>query len=398
MMRTCAPRRLLLAAFVAASVAIPFRASPQSAPALPDAALSGVFEAIEQNKLDLALTRVEAIVKQQPNFRLAHLIRGDLLLARARPLESFGNVAKTVAREKVDDLHAEALARIKAMRHRPPSERLPRYVLQLDSEQKHAFVVDSTRSRLYVFANDGGRPSLVADYYVTLGKRGVEKTRSGDQKTPIGVYHVTGNFPKRKLTDFYGAGAFPINYPNEWDRRLGRNGYGIWLHGTPSDTYSRPPRASDGCIVLANPDLESVGRYVQVGVTPVIIADEIEWSDSDALEAERQSLLETVEAWRSDWESLDTERYLGHYSARFRSGRQDFAAWAAHKRTINSGKSWVKVGISRVGIFRYPRERDFVVVTFDQDYRSQNLSNVMRKRQYWVKEPSGWKILHEGPA
>ncbi len=390
--------RLLLAAFAAASLAIPFQASPQSASALPETALSGVFEAIEQNKLDLALARVEAIIKQQPNFRLAHLIRGDLLLARARPLESFGNVSKTVSREKVDDLHAEAMARIKAMRQRPPLERLPRYVLQLDSEQKHAFVVDSTRSRLYVFANDGGRPSLVADYYVTLGKRGVEKTRQGDQKTPIGVYHVTGNFPKRKLTDFYGAGAFPINYPNEWDRRLGRNGYGIWLHGTPSDTYSRPPRASDGCIVLSNPDLESVGRYIQVGVTPVIITDEIEWSDGDALEAERQSLLDTVEAWRSDWESLDTERYLGHYSSRFRSGRQDFAAWAVHKRTINASKSWVKVSVSRVGIFRYPRERDFVVVTFDQDYRSQNLSNVMRKRQYWVKEPGGWKILHEGPA
>ena len=27
-------------------------------------------------------------------------------------------------------------------------------------------------------------------------------------------------------------------------------------------------------------------------------------------------------------------------------------------------------------MFRYPRERDFVVVTFDQDYRSNNLSNV----------------------
>jgi murein L,D-transpeptidase YafK len=62
--------------------------------------------------------------------------------------------------------------------------------------------------------------------------------------------------PQDKLTDFYGSGAFPINYPNEWDRIRGRNGYGIWLHGTPRDTYSRPPRASDGCIVLSNEDLD----------------------------------------------------------------------------------------------------------------------------------------------
>src|SRR5881396_2111821 len=146
------------------------------------------------------------------------------------------------------------------MRSRPSEDRLPRYVLQLHPGQKHVLVVDSRRSRLYVFGNDQGRPRLVADFYVTLGKNGVEKTREGDQKTPIGVYHVTGNLPRSKLTDFYGAGAFPINYPYEWDRRRGRNGHGIWLHGVPADLYSRPPRASDGCLVFANPDLESIGR------------------------------------------------------------------------------------------------------------------------------------------
>ena len=52
--------------------------------------------------------------------------------------------------------------------------------------------------------------------------------------------------------------------------------------------------------------------------------------------------------------------------------------------------------VSRVAMFRYPRERDFVVVTFDQDYKSSGLSNVMRKRQYWVKEGAAWKIIYEG--
>ena len=55
--------------------------------------------------------------------------------------------------------------------------------------------------------NENGLPRLVADYYVTLGKNGVEKTREGDQKTPIGVYHIVANLPRSKLTDFYGAGA-----------------------------------------------------------------------------------------------------------------------------------------------------------------------------------------------
>jgi murein L,D-transpeptidase YafK len=383
---------LLLAA--AAALLLPCGALASS----PERALSGVVEAIETNRLGLALQRVERLIAEHPNFRLAHLIRGDLLLARARPLETFGNVVKTVPQEKVDDLRAEALVRLRALRDRPGSGRLPRSILQLHPGQKHALVVDSRRSRLYVFENADGRPQYVADYYVSLGKRGVDKAREGDQKTPIGVYHVTANLPRQKLADFYGAGAYPINYPNEWDKRLGRNGYGIWVHGTPPDTYSRPPRASDGCIVLANPDLLSVGRFMQVGMTPVIIANEVEWADAAAVQAERAALAAAVEAWRADWESRDTGRYLAHYAATFRSEAQDLAAWAAHKRTVNAAKKWIRVGLAQVSMLRYPDQADFVVVTFVQDYRSSNLSNTMRKRQYWQKQDGRWRILYEGTA
>jgi murein L,D-transpeptidase YafK len=366
--------------------------------ATPEDRLSGVYQALEANKIDVALRRVDELIRDYPNFRLAYLVRGDLLLARARPLQTFGNVAKTVPQDKLDGLREEALARLRAQRSRPADGRLPRFVLQLEPQQKHVFVVDSRRSRLYVFANEGGKPQLVADYYVTLGKNGMEKTREGDQKTPVGVYYVTANLPRQKLTDFYGVGAYPLSYPNEWDRRMGRNGHGIWLHGVPSALYSRPPRASDGCVVLANQDLETVGRYVQVGRTPVIIADEIEWSDAASIEAERASLAASFEQWRADWESRDTERYLSHYSPRFSSGTQDAATWAAHKRKVNAARSYIKVGASEVSMFRYPRERDFVVVTFEQTYRSDGLSNTMRKRQYWVRESGQWKILYEGAA
>jgi len=360
--------------------------------------LSGVIAAIEANQTELALQRVEALIANHPNFRLAHLICGDLLLARARPLRTFGNVAKTVPREKVEGLREEALARLRAARARPATDRLPRYVLQLNTEQKHAIVVDSGLSRLYLFENVDGRPRFEADYYVTLGKRGVEKTREGDQKTPLGVYRVVATLPRQKLSDFYGSGAFPLNYPNAWDKLMGRKGHGIWLHGTPPDTYSRPPRSSDGCIVLSNPDLESVGRYLQIGLTPVIITDRIEWSDAAALDRERGALARAVEAWRADWESRSMERYLSHYSQRFHSQSQDYSAWVKHKRKINALKSWIKVRLTDIAMFRYPREGDFVVVSFDQNYRSNNLSNTLHKVQYWAKENGGWKIIYEGAA
>ncbi len=379
---------------------LPFSAAPApgQAPSLgTEKALAQVFEAIEQGKFDHALERVEALIRANPNYRLAHLIRGDLLLARTRPITSFGN-AENVPREKIEDLRAEALARLRAHRERPTAGQVPRYVLQFRDEQTHALVVDSKRSRLYVFQNDKGRPRFVSDYYVALGKRGIDKTREGDKKTPIGVYHVTANLPRNKLADFYGSGAFPINYPNEWDKRHGRNGHGIWLHGTPSDTFARPPRASDGCLVLSNIDLDFLSAELQVGLTPVIIADEVQWVDGAAQEEERKSLAQAIESWRADWESLDTEKYLKHYSPKFQSADQSYAQWGAHKRKVNGGKEWIKVALNGVSMFRNPGKDDFVVVSFEQGYRSSNLSNTMRKRQYWMKEGARWKIIYEGSA
>ncbi len=390
-----APRLVLALAMVCASLAPGF-SQARSPDAALEHGLSGVIQAIEKDRPDVALQRVDALIAAHPTFRLAQLIRGDLLVARTRPLQTFGDVAKGVPRAKVEGLREEALARLRGLRARPAADRVPRYILQLNPEQKYAIVVDSQLSRLYLFRNVNGQPQYVEDYYVTLGKRGMEKTREGDQKTPIGVYHVVANLPRKKLADFYGASAFPIDYPNAWDKLMGRNGHGIWLHGTPSDTYSRPPRASDGCIVLANPDLESVGPYMQIGLTPVIIADEIQWSSLAAVEADRKALAHAIDTWRSDWESRDTARYLGHYSKRFRANGQDYAAWAARKGKINSTKSWIKIGISNLAMFRYPRERDFAVVSFDQNYRSNNLSNVIRKVQYWSEENGSWKILYEG--
>ena len=246
--------------------------------------------------------------------------------------------------------------------------------------------------RLYLYQNVDGRPRFVADYYVSTGKRDGEKMREGDEKTPIGVYHVTASLPRNKLSDFYGSGAFPISYPNEWDRRHGRNGHGIWLHGTPSDTYSRAPRASNGCVVLANADLDALSKKLQVGLTPVIISEKIEWLSLDDWNAERNALNAEIEHWRSDWESRDTDRYLSHYSKKFSSGNENFAEWERHKRLVNSGKTWIKVKLSNFSMFRDPGKDALVMVTFDQDYRSNNLSNVMKKRQYWIKEDG--KLAH----
>ena len=387
----------LIAGTLGLASSFPCSAAPLQAEQSTDALLIRAFGEIEGNRLGLALESIEALLRAKPNFRLAHLIKGDLLLARGHALKTFGN-APNAPSEQLADLRAEAMARLKAYRQPPPENQVPRYLLQMREDQRYAIVVDNKRSRLYLYQNENGRPRFVADYYISTGKRGGEKTREGDEKTPIGVYHVTASLPKSKLADFYGSGAFPISYPNEWDKRQGRNGHGIWLHGTPSDTYSRPPRASNGCVVLSNQDLDALSKSLQIGLTPVIISEEVEWLSLDDWDAERNALNAEIENWRTAWESVDTARYLTHYSKNFSSGKQNYAAWAQQKQQVNSGKEWIKLKISGMSMFRNPGKAEMVVVTFDQDYRSSNLSNAMKKRQYWVKDGGKWRIIYEGAA
>ncbi len=366
----------------------------------PELMLDRIFGAIEANRLTEALALTEALLRQYPNYRLANLIKGDLLLARVQPINSFGARSNAPA-DKINDLRAEAIVRLRGYREKPQADYVPRYLLQMRPDQRYAVVVDTRRSRLYLYENDranGGRPRFVADYYITHGKLGAEKLAEGDKKTPIGVYHVTANLPREKLADLYGSGAYPLNYPNEWDKRQGRGGSGIWLHGTPSNTFSRPPQASDGCVVLTNQDLNAIAKNLQVGLTPVIISNSVEWLSLDDWAHERKELNDTIESWRSDWESLDTNRYLAHYSRRFKSSDQNFEQFASQKRQVNAGKDWVKVRLNNLSVFRNPGKEEVVVVTFDQDYRSDNLNNSMRKRQYWIRENEQWKIIYEGNA
>lgn len=360
----------------------------------PEPVLAQVFGDIEVSRLDRALERTEALVQAFPNFRLGHLVKGDLLLARTRPLETIGNVEHAPA-ERLADLREEAVARIKAYREKPPVNALPRPLLQLNPEQKHALVVDTLRSRLYVFENDRGRPRYVADYYITQGKAGAEKVQQGDRKTPVGVYFVVDSLPRQKLSDFYGSGAFPINYPNEWDRRLGRNGYGIWLHGTPRDTFSRPPRASDGCVVLANPDLEEIGRRLQVGLTPVVIGNGIEWISAADWEAERRQLAQQIESWQLDRRAGLPDRLLAHYSMRFSGERMNFAQLSRSTREA-LGKNQTQPEARNLAIYRHPGKEQLAVVTYEQE--AANRAGVMKKRQYWIVEDGRWKIIHEGTA
>ena len=364
-----------------------------------EASLVRALESLKTDGIKPALRELDATLAKNPNFRLGHLIKGDLLMAKAGTPTAFTGMKSQP--ELVASLKHEAKARFSRYFDAPPRDSLPTALLQLAPDQQHVLLVDSENSRLYVYKNVDGAPKHVADYYVSVGKNGIVKEREGDQRTPLGVYQVTSSVARSKLIDFYGPGAFPINYPNEWDKRNAKTGSGIWIHGTPSTTYSRPPRASDGCVVLTNEDFAQIAQYVVPGATPIIIASSVKWQSPDEWLATRATLSDSLSGWKRDWESLDMDRYLEHYSQKFDADGKNFVNWAENKRRINASKNFINVEITNLSVFEYPLAPDalpMAMVTFDQNYKSSNNSSKMKKRQYWQRDGEQWKIIYEGNA
>jgi murein L,D-transpeptidase YafK len=312
-------------------------------------------------------------------------------------LQAFGS-SDNKPTAALQDLQDEARARIERYLSNQRLDKLPNLLLSPNDQQSHVIVIDTDKSRLYLYKNERGSLTYTADYYITVGKNGVVKQNEGDKRTPIGVYFA-GKKLSQPLADIYGDAAFPLNYPNEWDAEHGKKGSGIWLHGTPSNTYSRPPRASDGCVVLTNEDIKNLSPILQAGRTPVIIANHLKWLGTESNSNEKQALKEALDSWLSDWKSQNTPKYLSHYSRDFSSNGINYQQWSEHKSNVQATKSNIEILLSDISMFSYPdTDKKLVVVDFLQDFKSANLSNKMQKRQYWIQENNVWKIIYEGSA
>jgi murein L,D-transpeptidase YafK len=356
---------------------------------------------ISQGKIDIALETIDSLIKQTPNFKLAYLIQGDLLLAHAKQINGIGDEPKVGKKEEVENLKNEAKVRIERYLNNLNLQNEPKIFAQLNEKDKYLFYVDASNSRLYLYENINGKLSYKDDYYISIGKNGFGKQYEGDKKTPVGVY-FTGKKIKESLSDFYGDAAYPLSYPNEIDLKNKRNGSGIWIHGTPKTTYNRAPLASDGCVVLSNPDLNKLSSILDSNKIPVIISfqslKDLESANKNLAE-KKLSLINAIETWRKKWEEQDTDNYLKFYSKNFFSEKDNFDSWAERKKIIQAQKAKVSIDLSEISFFDYPStENEIVLVDFKQDYRSPSINNKMSKRQYWINENNEWRIMYEGGA
>ena len=173
----------------------------------------------------------------------------------------------------------------------PRSENIPDSILSLASG--YVIVVDKQYQKMYVF-HKNGYFSKIFEAHCSTGKKSGPKQVSGDAKTPTGIFFATKNVRNPEPREPYGSFAFHLDYPTIADKKAGRNGNNIWIHGT---TKQLLPSQSNGCVVLSDSDLQHLTDVIFLNKTPVVIAESINWVSPNKVSPAKDELESILMSW-----------------------------------------------------------------------------------------------------
>ncbi len=263
-------------------------------------------------------------------------------------------------------------------------------VILENPENHYVFLVEKMSQYLLIFK---GR-KLVGMYPVTTGRNIGDKWFEGDGKTPEGIYYFTRFIPPEKLSEIYGGLAVALNYPNPYDRYLGKSGSGIWLHGSNEENRNYLPFSTRGCIVADNKALKE-DIFPKINLLNTLIGIYKVIPKKLKVDDVKKYILE----WKKAWESKNFKKYISFYSEYFKWKGGGLREWINYKRKTVLGKKFIKVRISRLTILAFRKglsdEPTYYVAEFFQEYNSDTYSDKGIKRIYIVRENGKLKILSE---
>ena len=277
------------------------------------------------------------------------------------------------------------------------AEPMPAWLLRLPESTPTAFVAESSTSTFYRFDRTTTSVAKIRQDYMSIGQAGVGKERAGDRRTPLGIYFVTEQLDTTRLHEKYGVTAFPLDYPNAWDRRLGRTGDGIWVHGVIEGGGVRPPLDTDGCIALPNERLLELEDDFLPNVTPVLIASEIDWAEAEALTETRLALESAVTDWAASLEKGDLFSWLELYDQSFEHWGMNKAEWSAFSLETLGQRAISNVEVSDLLLLGDPVEEGLFLSRFRLEISEGAARKVISMRRiYWRRSESGaFRIVAE---
>ena len=276
-------------------------------------------------------------------------------------------------------------------------DNVPANIIRLPSTVKTVFIADTVSAKFHRFENmENNEIAYRGDSTMSIGENGDGKQRNGDRKTPLGIYFVTEQLDTSRLHEKYGRTAFVLDYPNSIDRRLGRTGDGIWVHGVDRRGGKRPTRDTDGCIALPNEALEMIEDRFFPNVTPVVIAREVRWVEPGQIDELRSELDAAIARWGNSLQRGDMHTFLSLYDTDFRHWGMNKTEWIAfHAKTLGS-RSIEKVTISDVLLLGDPGEDGTYLSRFRLSMEEASNTVELTKRLYWRRTgPSALTVIAE---
>lgn len=365
----------------------------------PEGQLIQTYQLLAKGEDGRAFALVEQLVRRQPDFALAQMVYGTLLLARSGQGEAVERHLVAAGGAKNPDpaalLRTEARLRLAALVERPPQDALPEQMFGLAPSVRHAIMVDTSRARLYLFENSANGVRLLRDSYISIGKLGTGKLVEGDQRTPLGTYYV--GLRRDEAAARYGAAALPLNYPNEIDRLAGRGGTSIWLHGERAGNYARSPQSTDGCIVLSNDEMRLLAETVTPRETPVLVMDKIRWvkkssvSSPPALDAGFES---AFEQWQQARLRQDAATLRQLYEPGLQRGSDSSSDKLASNLSRMERQELPVQALERLSVLPGQQAEPVLIVTY-RELSAQD-ERARLKRQYWREQNGQWKIFFDG--
>ena len=273
---------------------------------------------------------------------------------------------------------------------------VPAYLLELPGSVSDVLIADTSSATMHRFVRAGENIVPGDQRYMSIGLNGTGKQRAWDRKTPLGVYFVTERLDTSKLDDKYGVAAFPLDYPNAWDRFRERTGSGIWLHGVDHKNPQRPPRDTDGCLALPNEEILLLLDVLKPLVTPVIVARDLSWATADEIAATRREFRRVLDVWRRSQARGDLKTYLSMYADDFAYRQMDLAEWSSWRAAVFEARKLEDVQLDDVMLLADPEEVGLYLSRFKQVMVSEDGPVTTIKRHYWRRDGDNrWQIVSE---
>ena len=280
-------------------------------------------------------------------------------------------------------------ASVASDRHLPQVKLIPDSLISLSSDdgQACAILVEKETQCLMVYEYKDTF-CLRHKFPCSTGEVAGNKQKSGDRKTPQGIYFFTRACNKRDLSPTYGNRAFVMDYPNLMDRNLKRGGNNIWLHGSNKPIK---PRDSNGCVVMNNDDLERLAPYIRLNRTPIIIKQGLDMVPAERQLADKKGLATFLDHWKTAFVTGDRAKYSACYSEPPEDLDTLWRVWDRIRTSWQRARIPFDIKLQNLTLLR---GNPCVVALFDQViHLDRQVSVVGTKKLFLENNGKTWKVV-----